>query len=174
MISGFTTFGILMLRYWRAPAFLYLSSARSWDTPRRRQRNATLTLSTTPFGKQPSVLVRSLPEKAPRLPKPDQLTPTSQRRYPRPPRLTDAKFTWLIGCHRGPAEQIERRTYDGRPVKTADGKAVMAWRAIARIHNLRHTYASVLASHGLSLTVIGALLRSYTASNDRPIYAFAS
>ena len=34
----------------------------------------------------------------------------------------------------------------------------MVWRATARIHDLRHTYASILASHGLSLPIIGALL----------------
>jgi len=32
------------------------------------------------------------------------------------------------------------------------------WRTTARVHDLRHTYASILASHGLSLPIIGALL----------------
>jgi len=56
------------------------------------------------------------------------------------------------------AEQIEKRTRDGKPVKTVDGKTVMTWRATARVHDLRHTYASILASEGLSLPIIGALL----------------
>jgi hypothetical protein len=34
----------------------------------------------------------------------------------------------------------------------------MTWRTTARIHDLRHTYASILASEGLSLPIIGALL----------------
>jgi len=34
----------------------------------------------------------------------------------------------------------------------------LVWRTIARVHDLRHTYASILASHGLSLPIIGALL----------------
>jgi integrase len=73
--------------------------------------------------------------------------------------LTDVKRTWLaVCCKAGLAEQIEKRTRDGKRVKTADGHAVMTWRASARIHDLRHTYASILASEGLSLPIIGALL----------------
>src|SRR5215217_797254 len=37
-------------------------------------------------------------------------------------------------------------------------KAGLRWRATARLHDLRHTYASILASEGLSLPIIGALL----------------
>jgi integrase len=39
-----------------------------------------------------------------------------------------------------------------------------------RIHDLRHTYASLLASHGLSLPVIGALL-GHTAPQTTARYA---
>jgi integrase len=43
-------------------------------------------------------------------------------------------------------------------VKDAKGHERTVMRATARLHDLRHTYASVLASAGLSLPVIGALL----------------
>ena len=39
----------------------------------------------------------------------------------------------------------------GKPSRAANIKG-------ARVHDLRHTYASVLASAGLSLSIIGALL----------------
>jgi integrase len=43
-------------------------------------------------------------------------------------------------------------------VKDAKGREATVVTATARIHDLRHTYASVLASAGLSLPIIGALL----------------
>jgi len=38
------------------------------------------------------------------------------------------------------------------------GNAVMVWQPSVRIHDLRHSYASILASAGLSLPIIGRLL----------------
>jgi integrase len=73
--------------------------------------------------------------------------------------ITDIKRTWLSVCRKaGLAVQIEKRTRDGKVFMTDKGQAVMRWQAMARIHDLRHTYASILASHGLSLPIIGALL----------------
>ena len=43
-------------------------------------------------------------------------------------------------------------------MKDASGKERTIVTPTARIHDLRHTYASVLASAGLSLPIIGALL----------------
>ena len=43
-------------------------------------------------------------------------------------------------------------------VTDAKGRETTVLRATARLHDLRHTYASVLASAGLSLPIIGALL----------------
>ena len=49
-------------------------------------------------------------------------------------------------------------TRGGKLVHGGDGKPMMTWRTTARLHDLRHTYASILASEGLSLPIIGALL----------------
>ena len=73
--------------------------------------------------------------------------------------ITDLKRTWLSVCRTaGLVKQTEKRAPDGSVVKAETGDPVMVWRATARIHDLRHTYASILASHGLSLPIIGALL----------------
>jgi integrase len=73
--------------------------------------------------------------------------------------IFDIKRTWLSVCRKaGLAEQVEQRTRDGKVVRTEKGQPAMVWQATARIHDLRHTYASILASHGLSLPIIGALL----------------
>ena len=53
-------------------------------------------------------------------------------------------------------QPLKRR--DGQPLLDDQGKPVVEWRPTARLHDLRHTYASILASRGLSLPVIGALL----------------
>jgi integrase len=73
--------------------------------------------------------------------------------------ITDIKRTWLSVCRKaGLAEQVEQRGRDGKVVRTDKAEPVMVWQATARLHDLRHTYASILASHGLSLPIIGALL----------------
>jgi integrase len=73
--------------------------------------------------------------------------------------ITDVKRTWLSVCRKaGLAEQVEKKTKTGRSVLDAHGKPIMIWRTTARLHDLRHTYASLLASQGQSLPVIGALL----------------
>src|SRR5262249_35426245 len=66
--------------------------------------------------------------------------------------LTDLKRSWLSICRQaGLADETPRRTRKGKLVYGADGKPLMTWRATARLHELRHTYASILASEGLSL-----------------------
>jgi integrase len=73
--------------------------------------------------------------------------------------ITDIKRTWLSVCRKaGLAEHVEKRTRDSKVVRADEGVPVMTWQATVRIHDLRHTYASILASHGLSLPIIGALL----------------
>ena len=81
-------------------------------------------------------------------------TPT---RAPQP--VTDIKRVWAAVCRKaGLAVQEERATRAGDVVKDAKGKPVLVWQSTVRIHDLRHTYASILASSGLSLPIIGALL----------------
>lgn len=64
---------------------------------------------------------------------------------------TDIKKTWAAVC--AAAGIVEER-----PVKTRKGITRKMVEPSARIHDLRHTYASLLASAGLSLPIIGALL----------------
>lgn len=63
----------------------------------------------------------------------------------------EIKNEWKEVCVAGGVVKTET-------VKGADGKEKTVIVPSARIHDLRHTYASVLASAGLSLPVIGALL----------------
>ena len=72
--------------------------------------------------------------------------------------LTDIKRTWLSVCRKaGLADQVsESRT--GKRGHTKAGKPVPIYRTTVRLHDLRHTFAAILASEGLSLPTIGALL----------------
>ena len=55
----------------------------------------------------------------------------------------------------GPAAAGQR---DGTKVCDKDGKVIEVLKPTVRLHDLRHTYASILASRGQSLPIIGALL----------------
>lgn len=83
--------------------------------------------------------------------------------------IGDIKKSWAAICGRaGLAERVQRRTKRGEPVTTKKGKPVMIWQATVRIHDLRHTYASILASSGLSLPTIGRLLgHAQAATTER-------
>jgi integrase len=73
--------------------------------------------------------------------------------------LTNLKRTWLSICQKaGLAEQVPKRNRRGQVPLGDKGQPIMIWRPTARLHDLRHTYASILASEGLSLPIIGALL----------------
>jgi len=73
--------------------------------------------------------------------------------------LTEIKRVWLSLCRAaGLAVRVPKLTPAGKPVKDGRGEPVMVWQSTVRIHDLRHTYASILASSGQSLPIIGALL----------------
>jgi len=73
--------------------------------------------------------------------------------------LTDIKRSWLSICRKaGLAERFEKRGRDGKPLKTKDGEPIMHWRTTVRVHDLRHSFASILVSAGASLPLIGQML----------------
>ena len=73
--------------------------------------------------------------------------------------LQDIKKTWASICEAaGLGSHVEKMDDSGRTVKDAKGKPVLVWRSNVRLHDLRHSFASVLASSGLSLPIVGALL----------------
>jgi integrase len=85
--------------------------------------------------------------------------------------LSYATSTWLAVCAAaGLTEMVPRRDRSGQALSdAAGGPLMMPWPTL-RIHDLRHTYASLLASRGLSLPVIGALL-GHTAPQTTARYA---
>jgi integrase len=73
--------------------------------------------------------------------------------------LTDIKRTWGSVCRKaGLATPVEKKGRDGKVVKTKDGKPVMVWQPSVRIHDIRHSFASILVSAGASLPLIGQML----------------
>ena len=73
--------------------------------------------------------------------------------------VTDIKKGWLALCKAAAlTETVEKTDRNGKPILGKDGKPVLIERSTLRRHDLRHSYASVLVSAGLSLPIIGALL----------------
>lgn len=73
--------------------------------------------------------------------------------------LTDIKRSWESVCVKaGLAIQVEKRNREGKMMKDKDGNTVMTWKPNVRIHDLRHSFASLLVSGGASLPMIGAML----------------
>ncbi len=73
--------------------------------------------------------------------------------------LTDIKRTWTSVCRKaGLAMQTEKKGRDGKVAKDTDGKPIMVWQPSVRIHDLRHSFASILVSAGASLPLIGQML----------------
>ena len=73
--------------------------------------------------------------------------------------LTDIKRSWTTICRKaGLAAQVRKIDRNGRPVNGKDGQPTLVWQPNVRIHDLRHSFASILVSAGASLPLIGQML----------------
>jgi integrase len=73
--------------------------------------------------------------------------------------LTDIKRTWTSVCLKaGLVEQVAKKSRNGKPLKGKDGTPVMIAQPNVRMHDLRHSFASILVSAGASLPLIGQML----------------
>jgi len=73
--------------------------------------------------------------------------------------LTDIKRSWTSICRKaGLAVQVRKVGRNGRPATGKDGKPALVWQPNVRIHDLRHSFASILVSAGASLPLIGQML----------------
>ena len=73
--------------------------------------------------------------------------------------ITDIKRSWESVCVKaGLADRMAKRNRDGKVMTDKAGKPVMTWKPNVRIHDLRHSFASLLVSGGASLPMIGAML----------------
>jgi integrase len=73
--------------------------------------------------------------------------------------LVEIKKTWLSVCKvAGLTNQIPKKNRHGQVVKDKEGLTVMMEWPNVRIHDLRHSFASILVSSGASLPLIGQML----------------
>jgi integrase len=73
--------------------------------------------------------------------------------------LTDIKRTWVSVCKKaGLVEKVEKKTRKGQVVRDRLGNPVMIEVPNVRLHDLRHSFASILVSGGASLPLIGQML----------------
>ena len=73
--------------------------------------------------------------------------------------MQDIKHSWATICQKaGLGQMVHAQDASGNLLQDKAGTPVMIFQSSARIHDLRHSFASVLASRGLSLPVVGALL----------------
>ncbi|MGZ5874325.1 MAG: tyrosine-type recombinase/integrase [Bradyrhizobium sp.] len=73
--------------------------------------------------------------------------------------LIDIKRTWSSACKvAGLTTQVPKRTRSGKVVVDSSGAPIMIDQPNVRMHDLRHSFASILVSAGASLPLIGQLL----------------
>lgn len=73
--------------------------------------------------------------------------------------LTDIKRTWVSVCKKAAlVEKIEKKTRKGKAIRDRHGNPVMIEVPNVRLHDLRHSFASILVSGGASLPLIGQML----------------
>jgi integrase len=73
--------------------------------------------------------------------------------------LTDIKRTWISVCKKaGLVERVEKKSRAGKVMRDHNGMPVMVEEPNVRLHDLRHSFASILVSGGASLPLIGQML----------------
>lgn len=73
--------------------------------------------------------------------------------------MTDIKRSWATVCHNaGLAVQVQKKDRNGQAAKRKDGSPILVWQPTVRLHDLRHSFASILVSAGASLPLIGQML----------------
>ncbi len=73
--------------------------------------------------------------------------------------LTDIKRTWVSVCKKaGLVVSVPKLTRSGKPIFDETGAPILIEQPNVRIHDLRHSFASILVSAGASLPLIGQLL----------------
>lgn len=73
--------------------------------------------------------------------------------------LTDIKRSWASVCLKaGLTKHVPKKSRSGKVVKDKHGKPVMVTQPNVRLHDLRHSFASILVSAGASLPLIGQML----------------
>jgi integrase len=73
--------------------------------------------------------------------------------------LQDVKRTWMTVCKKaGLVAPMPKKDRKGKVVKDKNGEDVMELVPNVRLHDLRHSFASILVSGGASLPLIGQML----------------
>ena len=73
--------------------------------------------------------------------------------------LTDIKRTWISVCKEaGLVEKVEKKSCNGNIARDRSVKPIMVEVPNIRLHDLRHSFASILVSAGASLPLIGQML----------------